>query len=195
MRAANLEKTSQACHIYHPGLCIIISFTECRSVICVFGNRLGPAPGSRVSFEAAPGPPSPPAWKPGSGAQRAGSPGPSQVATGSWGLRCRPPPPHTCAHSRRACKARTRTLPRAHVRSPPAGEVCPASEPAGASPRSAPQPLPAWAAEPGAPPRPPGSGAGACPSYPWAGRSPPPAAAAPGPDAPGRPEWATCSAG
>lgn len=43
MRAANLEKTSQARHIYHPGLCIIISFTECRSIICVFGNRLGSA--------------------------------------------------------------------------------------------------------------------------------------------------------
>lgn len=44
MQAANLEETSRGCHIYQGGLCIIISFTECRSVICVFGNNAGPAP-------------------------------------------------------------------------------------------------------------------------------------------------------
>lgn len=44
MQAANLEETSRGCHIYQGGLCIIISFTECRSVICVFGNNAGPTP-------------------------------------------------------------------------------------------------------------------------------------------------------
>lgn len=120
MRAANLEKTSQACHIYHPGLCIIISFTECRSVICVFGNRLGPAPGSRRSSEAAQRAPRPAPLHPPprleTRALRAGSPGRFPRGPRELGVPLPSATTRTCAHSKRARpNSRPRALTRVHT--------------------------------------------------------------------------------
>lgn len=120
MRAANLEKTSQACHIYHPGLCIIISFTECRSVICVFGNRLGPAPGSRGSSEAAQWAPRPAPLHPPprleTQALRAGSRGRFPGGPRELGAPLPSSTTRTCAHSKRARpNSRPRALTRVHT--------------------------------------------------------------------------------